>query len=295
MCKFCVVQQDTFYPHQDYEQVNFYKKLQPFIIGRPLRDGKVKTYLQMARKWNLSTKFDKIYFFYQHSQSLYDVMQKKFENLEFVQGVNFEFIDSLKNNGTKYLLIFDDSCEEICNSKALVDIATAAKHQGLSTIYIKHNLYHQSKVGRDVELQNSHIVLLKSPRDVLQVTTLSTQLGLRSELVDWYGHATFVPSGHLLVDLSLRRDYRLRYCTNTGSIPSKYYIPDRLKQSKVLDDQHIKSLYSPSVPIIFPQMQKSFPSVLPKSVFPVSLRLHNISAPRKPAKHKKTSPGKISH
>ena len=43
-------------------------------------------------------------------------MQKEIKNLEFVQGVNFEFIDSLKNNGTKYLLIFDDSCEEICNS-----------------------------------------------------------------------------------------------------------------------------------------------------------------------------------
>ena len=45
--------------------------------------------------------FDKIYFFYQHSQPLYDVMQKEIENLEFVREVNFEFIDSLKNNGTK--------------------------------------------------------------------------------------------------------------------------------------------------------------------------------------------------
>ena len=52
-------------------------------------------------------------------------MQNEIENLEFVQGVNFEFIDSLKNNGTKYLLIFDDSCDEICISKAFVDIATA--------------------------------------------------------------------------------------------------------------------------------------------------------------------------
>ena len=36
-------------------------------------------------------------------------MQKEIKNLEFVQGVNFEFIESLKNNGTKSLLIFDDS------------------------------------------------------------------------------------------------------------------------------------------------------------------------------------------
>ena len=75
-------------------------------------------------------------------------MQKELENLEFVQGVNFEFIDSLKNNGTKNLLIFDHSCEEIFNSKTFVDLATAWRHRGLSTIYIKHNLFHQSKLGR---------------------------------------------------------------------------------------------------------------------------------------------------
>ena len=74
----------------------------------------------------------------------------------------------------------------------------------MSTIYIKHNLFHQSKLGRDVELQNTHIVLFKSPRDVMQVTSLSTQLGLGSELVDWYRDATSVPFGHLSIDLSPR-------------------------------------------------------------------------------------------
>ena len=106
------------------------------------------------------------------------------KNLEFVHGVNFEFIHSLKNNGTKYLLLFDNSCEEICNSEAFAHIATTGKHRGQSTIYIKHNFFHQSKLGRDVELQNTHIVLFKSPCDVMQVTSLNTQLGLGSELAD---------------------------------------------------------------------------------------------------------------
>ena len=128
----------------------------------------------------------------------------------------------------------------------------------------------------------------------MQVTTLSTQLALGSELVDWYRDATSVPFGDMLIDLSPRTDDRLRYCTKTGSIPSKFYMPDQLKQSKISDDQHKKSFYSPSVPIIFPQMQKSFPSVLPKRVYPVFLRMHNKSAQSKPAKHKKTSRGKIS-
>ena len=69
-----------------------------------------------------------------------------------MRGENFEFIDSLKNNGTKYLMVFDESCEEICISKAFADIATAGRHRGLSTICIKHNLFHQSKLGVDVEL-----------------------------------------------------------------------------------------------------------------------------------------------
>ena len=221
-------------------------------------------------------------------------MQKEIENFEFVQGVNFEFIDSLKNNGTKYLFLFDDSCEEICNSKTFVDIATAGRPRGLSTIYIKHNLFHQSNLGRDVELQNTHIVLLKSPRDLMQVTTLSTQLGLGSELVDWYRDATSVPFGHLLIDLSSRTEDRLRYCTKSGSVSSKFYIPERLMHLRTLDDEQTKSLYSPSVRIAFPQMQKSLSSVLPKRVYPVSMRMHSISTQKKLASHKKTSRGKVS-
>ena len=138
-----------------------------------------------------------------------------------MQGVNFEFIGSLKNNGAKYLLNYDDSCEKICNSKAFVDIATTGRHRGLSTIYNEHHLFHQSKLGRDVELQNTHIVLFKSPRDVMQVFTLGPQLDLGSELLDWYRDATSVPFSHLLIDLSPRTDDRLRYCINSVSVASK--------------------------------------------------------------------------
>ena len=51
-----------------------------------------------------------------------DKCKKKFN---FIQGVDFERIENLPNIGTKYLLIFDDSCEEISISKQFVKIATA--------------------------------------------------------------------------------------------------------------------------------------------------------------------------
>ena len=169
-------------------------------------------------------------------------MQEEIENLEFVQSVSFDFFDSLRNNGKKYLLILDNSREESCNSKAMVDIAAAGRKWGLSTFHIKHNLLHRSKLGRDLQLQNTHIVLFKSPHDVMQVSTFSAQFGLALELMDWYRDATGVPYGHLLIDLSLRTNDRLCYCTNTGSTPSKFFMPDRLKKSKFLNDEHKKSL-----------------------------------------------------
>ena len=102
----------------------------------------------------------------------------------------------------------------------------------------------------------------------MQVTTLGTKLGLGSELVDWYRDATSVPFGHFLIDLSPRTDVRLRYCTNSGSVPSKNYIPERLKHLRTLDDEHTKSLCSPSVPTAsFPANAKvTFFSLAQKSL-----------------------------
>ena len=78
----------------------------------------------------------------------------------------------------------------------------------------------------------------------MQLTTISTQLGISSELFDWYRDATSLPFGHLLSDLSPRTDYRLPYCTNSVSIPLKFYIPDRLIPTKkwTMNTQNLSTL-----------------------------------------------------
>ena len=86
-------------------------------------------------------------------------------------------------------------------------------------------MFHQSKLGRDVELQNTHIVLFKSPRDVLQINTLSQQLDLGSQLKEWYQDATSVPYGHLLIDLTPQTVDSLRYCFSSGSVQTICYLP----------------------------------------------------------------------
>ena len=262
------------------------------LVG-PSDSGKTYSIHEWLEVGSFQPEFVKICFLYQHPQPLYDVMQKEFDNLEFAQGVQIEFINSLRNNGTKYLLVFDDSCADICSSKEFVDNATAGRHRGFSTIYNKHNLFYQTKLGSDVELQNTHIVLFKSPRDVHQVATLSVQLGLGSAVVAWYRDATTVPFGLLLIDLSPRTDDRLRYCTNSGIIPSKFYVPDNLKHLKYLDDEHTKSLYCPSIPALFPRMQKSVSKNLSKRIYPISQQVHRQPAARKLVRGKKKTRPKV--
>ena len=140
-----------------------------------------------------------------------------------------------------------------------MDIATAGRHRGFRTINIKHNLFYQCEPQKDVELQNTHIVPVKSPREVHQVATLSVQLGLGSALVDLYWDATFVLFGRLLTDLSPRTDDRLRYCTNSANVPSKFYEIDNLKHLTYLDDEHTKFFCSASIPTRSPRMKNSVP------------------------------------
>ena len=70
------------------------------LVG-PSETGKSQLIYDWLKVGTLQPKFDKIYFLYQHSRPLYKVMQKENKKLGFVQGVNFDFIVSLKNNGTK--------------------------------------------------------------------------------------------------------------------------------------------------------------------------------------------------
>ena len=118
-------------------------------------------------------------------------------------------------------------------------------------------MFHQSKLGRDVELQNTHIVVFKSPRDVSQINTLSQQLGLGSQLKEWYQDATSTPNGHLLIDLTPKTVDSLRYCTNISSIPSKRYLSVGTETNFLtMTIQYVSIL--PTFQVFFQKLQKQF-------------------------------------
>ena len=56
-------------------------------------------------------------FIFINSINLYLIdAEREIKSIEFISSLDFEFIDNLPNDGTTYLLIFDDSCEELGRS-----------------------------------------------------------------------------------------------------------------------------------------------------------------------------------
>ena len=185
----------------------------------PSETGKSQPAYSWLKIGNLLNKIWQNLHFLSTLATILRYFAKKNVNIDFFQGVNFVFVDSLINNGTRYLLNFDDSCGEICTSKAFIYNSAAGTHRALSAIYIEYTLLTQSTIGRDVELQNTQIVLSESPRDVMQVGWLNAQLSVGSELNSWCRDAMSVHYVHLLFSVSPRTVDPTSFCTNTGFIP----------------------------------------------------------------------------
>ena len=89
------MQQDTFYQHQGFEEFDFHKNGDFISFAGPSETGKSKLIYSLLQNGTFHSKIDSIHFFNQYFQPLLVNLKKGIENLEFVQGVNFEFIYSL--------------------------------------------------------------------------------------------------------------------------------------------------------------------------------------------------------
>ena len=112
-----------------------------------------------------------LYYFCQHEQPKFSSIERNL-NISFTKFSGFEFISQLEN----CLLAFDDSCEEIFNYKEFSKHARAGHHGNISVIYVQHNLFQQSKWSRAIDLNTTHIILFKSPKDIQQITFIGKRL-----------------------------------------------------------------------------------------------------------------------
>ena len=77
----------------------------------PSGSGKTVFINDMLQMKTFQSSFNRILYFYEHFQTIYDTMMQSIADIEFFQGVDLELIENLPADGTKYLLIFDDSLD----------------------------------------------------------------------------------------------------------------------------------------------------------------------------------------
>ena len=212
------------------------------LVG-PSGSGKTTLLYKLLTLPVFQPRYQSVSFFYQHYQEAYEKLKRDVSEIEFIQGLDFDLINqSFTHDGKKRLLIFDDFSEEFLKSKDFTRIATAGRHLGLHVLYIKHNLFHKSPIGRDVKLQLTHIVLFQSPRDINQIERLGQQLGKQKFLSLCYKDATSKPFGFLMIDLSPKTLDLLRFCTNLE--PTVFYIPSEKARITEIDDDYTTSYYA---------------------------------------------------
>ena len=136
----------------------------------PSGSGKTELIFKILMGNSFYTEYGTVLYLYKEIQPAFSKKVSSHEvNVKFMKFNGFESLRNLVN----ILLVFDDSCEDIYNEK---EIATAGSNRGIDVIYVKLNLFQQSRWSRTFDLNTSHIVLFKSPRDVQQLDLLGRQL-----------------------------------------------------------------------------------------------------------------------
>jgi len=165
---------------------------------------------------------------YSTYQTIFDEMQLQVPNITFHQGLpSSADITHLAASGSHSILVLDDLAEETIQSPLMVKMFTTnCHHMGITTLFVTQNLFMQGKFARTISLNSHYIVLLKSLRDLNQISYLGRQLfGKKANTVDEsYLDCMRKPYGYLLIDLSPHTDdrFRLRSEIFPGEYPVIY-------------------------------------------------------------------------
>lgn len=138
----------------------------------------------------------KVFYCYTEWQPLYD----RVKGVEFRKGLlDVEEIDTSVPN-----LIVCDDMMELCGQEIAAMFTKHSHHRNLSVVYLTQNLFHKGQHTRNINLNSSHLVLFKNPREINQINYLSRQMYPPEEarfLQEAFRDATASPYGYLCIDL----------------------------------------------------------------------------------------------
>lgn len=138
---------------------------------------------------------------------IYGVWQDGFEELEKQYNIEFhkglpdeEILQPYYNNKFHTLILIDDLMSDSAGSKNIHELFYKdSHHTNTSCMLLIQNLF--AKNLRGISLNGQYFILFRSPREIGQISTFGSQLGMSKLLKEAYLDACKEPYSYLLVDL----------------------------------------------------------------------------------------------
>lgn len=136
---------------------------------------------------------------------------KRDKFVEFFEGIP-DFESLLEGS----LLILDDLMSDL-SSDTMALFTRNSHHRKISVMLLTQNIFYGvSKFFRTISLNTHILIIMKNPRDRMQISTLASQIFPEnpSFLKKSYAEATRQPYSYILLDLTQRCPDSLRFRTN---------------------------------------------------------------------------------
>ena len=183
------------------------------LIAGPSFSGKTEFTKKLVtnRDEMFSVKPERVIWCYSHNQAAYRDLPS---DVELCEGL-FD-LDSL-DFSLPTLVIYDDMADSDEAQKHIAKVFTMkCHHNNVTACFLTQNIMPPNKYGRTISINAGYFVLMKSPRDKLQVNCLARQIYPKRSayFLEAYSDATSTPHGYLLVDFCQQTDERYRLRTN---------------------------------------------------------------------------------
>lgn len=134
-----------------------------------------------------------------------EAYEKQHKNLDLIfrEGLECEFENQEKDRPD--VVVVDDLLEEVSRDKRMVSLYTKySHHYKISVIFLSQNLFYQSREMRTISLNAHYIIIMKNPRDRLQIAALGRQIfpSNLTYFLDSYNDAVSTPFSHFIIDLT---------------------------------------------------------------------------------------------
>ena len=133
------------------------------LVG-PSETEKAQLLYNWLRIGTNQQKFDEIHSLYQHTQPLYDVLQKEIENILFVRGVNFEKIESLKTTLQSTWWTLKNQVKKVATQNHLLMLILLEDILDWKLFTLSKTCFVKTILGKTLSTRNSKQFSFNTPR-----------------------------------------------------------------------------------------------------------------------------------